>query len=207
MTDPEADRTDHAKAIDAPVTALVQSWRNGSAQATNLLQQQVYAMLRKMAAQRLGGRGPATLQPTALVNEAVARLLDGDTDFASRAHFFALVALQMRAVLVEHHRRAVADKRGGGAIAVELDPDALMASDEAERFLDLHRALEALAADDARTARAIELSYFGGLSARSGNQPAVANGSRAGSPVQFRPRLPLAGTSTRTAAPRVTSGV
>jgi RNA polymerase sigma factor (TIGR02999 family) len=96
----------------------------------------------------------------------VARLLDGDTDFASRAHFFALVALQMRAVLVEHHRRAVADKRGGGAVAVELDPDALVASDEAERFLDLHRALDALAADDARTARAIELSYFGGLSAR-----------------------------------------
>ena len=166
MTDPDLDRPDAEPPCDVPVTALVQSWRKGSAQAGSLLQQQVYAMLRRMAAQRLGGRGPATLQPTALVNEAVARLLDGEADFASRAHFFALVALQMRAVLVEHHRRAVADKRGGGAIAVELDPDALVADDEAERFLDLHRALEALAADDARTARAIELSYFGGLSAR-----------------------------------------
>lgn len=166
MNDPDLERPDADPPHDVPVTALVQSWRKGSAQAASLLQQQVYAMLRKMAAQRLRGRGPATLQPTALVNEAVARLLDGDTDFASRAHFFALVALQMRAVLVEHHRRAVADKRGGGAVAVELDPDALVASDEAERFLDLHRALDALAADDARTARAIELSYFGGLSAR-----------------------------------------
>jgi RNA polymerase sigma factor (TIGR02999 family) len=166
LTDPDRERPDTDPPHDVPVTALVQSWRKGSAQAASLLQQQVYAMLRKMAAQRLGGRGPATLQPTALVNEAVARLLDGDTDFASRAHFFALAALQMRAVLVEHHRRAVADKRGGGAVAVELDPDALVASDEAERFLDLHRALDALAADDARTARAIELSYFGGLSAR-----------------------------------------
>jgi DNA-directed RNA polymerase specialized sigma24 family protein len=33
-------------------------------------------------------------------------------------------------------------------------------------FLDLHEALGQLAANDPRTARAIELTYFGGLNAR-----------------------------------------
>jgi len=119
-----------------------------------------------MARGRLAGRGPATLNPTALVHEAVARLIGASGDFASRAHFFALAALQMRAVLVDHGRRHAADKRGGGAIQVTLD-DGLVATagGEVDAFLDLHDALEALARDDARGARVIELTYFGGLSA------------------------------------------
>ena len=122
---------------------------------------------KRMASGRLaGGRGPATLNPTALVHEAVARLLDSSVDANSRAHFYALAALQMRAVLVDHARRRNADKRGGGAMQVTLD-EALADTGcaDAGMFLDLHDALGELARADARCARAVELTYFGGMSA------------------------------------------
>jgi RNA polymerase sigma factor (TIGR02999 family) len=153
-------------AMSAPgvVTGLVRSWRSGESGAQAALTHEIYATLKRMARGRLGGASPATLNPTALVHEAVARMLDAQADFQSRAHFFALAALQMRAVLVDHARKRGAERRGGGEIAITLDEDlALVAGDDA--FLDLHEALNALAQADPRTARTIELTYFGGMSA------------------------------------------
>lgn len=152
--------------MNAPqrMTHLLRAWQAGDGGARSVLDDEIYATLKRMARGRLDGSGPATLNPTALVHEAVARLLDGEPDLRSRAHFYALAALQMRAVLVDHARRRLADKRGGGAVQVTLD-EGLAEVDDGQDFLDLHEALEVLARDDARCARAIELTYFGGLSA------------------------------------------
>lgn len=148
------------------LTGLLQAWRAGDARARVALDAEVYATLKRMASGRLAGRGPATLNPTALVHEAVARLLDSSMDASSRAHFYALAALQMRAVLVDHMRRRGAGKRGGNAVQVTLD-EALADTGhaDADRFLDLHEALDELARADARCAHALELTYFGGMSA------------------------------------------
>ncbi len=150
---------------EAQLTDLLQAWRSGDGDAGSALNQQIYATLKRMAQQRVGrGAASATLNPTALVHEAVARMLDSDADWRSRAHFYALAALQMRAVLVDHARRRGAAKRGGAAIAVTLD-EQIAAADEDTGLLDLHEALERLAGEDARTARILELTYFGGLGA------------------------------------------
>jgi RNA polymerase sigma factor (TIGR02999 family) len=149
------------------LTGLFQAWRGGDAAARAALDAEVYAALKRMAGGRLaGGRGPATLNPTALVHEAVARLLDARVDACSRAHFYALAALQMRAVLVDHARRRSAGKRGGGALQVTLD-EALAdgAAADADALLDLHEALQALAREEPRSARVLELTYFGGVAA------------------------------------------
>src|SRR5690606_16601378 len=107
--------------------------------------QQIYAALKRMAQQRVGrGAASATLNPTALVHEAVARMLDSNADWRSRAHFYALAALQMRAVLVDHARRRGAAKRGGDAFAVTLEDGAAVVEDD-HALLDLHEALERLA--------------------------------------------------------------
>jgi RNA polymerase sigma factor (TIGR02999 family) len=154
--------------MNAPqrITDLLVAWRAGDTSARPSLDREIYATLKRMALARLsGGRGPATLNPTALVNEAVARLLGGSQDWRSRAHFYALAALQMRAVLVDHARRRHAARRGGGAVAVTLGTGADEVAAAGDEFLDLHEALGALAREDARTARTIELTYFGGLSA------------------------------------------
>lgn len=145
------------------LTDLLHAWRAGGADAEPALNRHIYDSLKRIARQRLGGGAHATLNPTELVHEAVARMLDSETDWQSRAHFYALAALQMRAVLVDHARRRGAIKRGGEQRAVTLDP--ALEDGDAFAFLDLHEALEKLARHDARTARAIELSYFGGLSA------------------------------------------
>jgi RNA polymerase sigma factor (TIGR02999 family) len=152
------------------ITRLLDSWRGGDAQAQESLFQAVYTVLREMAAVRLGGGGKdATLDPTALVHEAFLRLLGGRVAFADRAHFFALVALKMRAVLVDHARANLAAKRGGGALNVTLsclDRTGIRVVQEEVGcdVLALHQALERLARNDARASRAVELAYFGGMS-------------------------------------------
>jgi RNA polymerase sigma factor (TIGR02999 family) len=132
------------------------------------LEQEIYAGLKRMAYSRWrqGGQ-PQTFSPSELVQEAAIRLLNGSADWSSRVHFFALAALQMRAVLIDRARARCAEKRGGGAAPAALtDIDAgelpgVTGIDE--QILDLDRALRKLAQEDARAARVVELTYFGGL--------------------------------------------
>ena len=141
------------------------AWRAGKAEAEVVLNREVYALLKRMAATRLNPGGPRTLEVTGLVHEAVARLLGSESDWTSRGHFLALVALQMRAVLVDDARRRSAGKRGAGAAVVTLGgADEIAVGDSG--VLDLHNALLVLSGRDQRTARVVELRYFGGLSAR-----------------------------------------
>jgi len=103
----------------------------------------VYDELRRVAARYMRReRGNHTLQPTALVHEAYARLhANGSMHWQSRAHFLAVAARQMRRILVDH---ALARK------AIDV--------------LALHEALERLANLDSRQGRIVELHFFGGSS-------------------------------------------
>lgn len=87
------------------------------------------------------------LQTTVVVNEAYLRLFgQREIDWQNRGHFFAIAAQLMRRILVDHARRQLRQKRGGGELAVELD-DALAAPSppvDAVDALDLDRALEKL---------------------------------------------------------------
>lgn len=154
----------------ADLTGLLKAWRSGESGREALLEREVYASLKRIAAGRWQqGGARASLAPSDIVNEAVARLLDGSVDWTSRAHFYALAALQMRAVLVDHARARSAEKRGGGAEAVTLD--SRIDGEPVGQAIDLDllaldAALAALAADDPRSARVIELTYFGGLNAQ-----------------------------------------
>jgi len=124
----------------------------------------VYAQLRQMASQRLRRGDTPTLTPTALVHEAFLRLQDSTIDWRDRAHFFALAALHMRNVLVDYARAQHADKRGGHLLQVTLT-GAIAQDTQAEHadVLLLDQALRRLEAEDARTGKVIELTYFGGL--------------------------------------------
>jgi RNA polymerase sigma factor (TIGR02999 family) len=129
----------------------------------------VEAELRRLARGYMGReRRGHTLQVTALVNEAFLRLTDARRlRWQDRAHFLGISARLMRRVLVDHARSRGYQKRGGGAQQVTLD-DALVVSPEPALdrvdLVALDRALEALAAVDARKSRLIELRFFGGLS-------------------------------------------
>ena len=81
----------------------------------------------------------------------------------SRRHFMALAARAMRQVLVDHARRAGAEKRGGDALLVTLDDRLPETASEALEVLALDRALGTLEQVDPRAARVVQLHFFGGL--------------------------------------------
>jgi RNA polymerase sigma-70 factor (ECF subfamily) len=147
------------------VTELLAQWSNGDNAALAVLTPLIYEELRRLAHHYMDGQRPDhTLQTTALVNEAYLRLA-GQTSphWQNRAHFFAVAARAMRQILVSYARNQQAQKRGGGAIKVELDKAALVSPQQSKEIVDLHEALERLAELDSRKARVVELKYFGGL--------------------------------------------
>ena len=147
------------------VTQLLAEWSNGDSAALAELTPLVYEELRRLAHHYMEGqRRDHTLQTTALVNEAYLRLADQTApDWKSRAHFFALAARAMRQILVSYARSNRAQKRGGGAVRIELDEAAILSPEQSKEIVDLHEALGRLESVDSRKARVVELKYFGGL--------------------------------------------
>jgi len=147
------------------VTDLLTRWSNGDDAALAELTPLVYEELRHLAHRQMRAeRSDHTLQTTALVNEAYLRLADQTNQrWQNRAHFFAVAARAMRQILVSYARSQRSQKRGGGALKVELDEAAIVSPEESKEIVELHEALERLAALDSRQARVVELKYFGGL--------------------------------------------
>jgi RNA polymerase sigma factor (TIGR02999 family) len=140
---------------------------SGDDQARDRLVPLVYETLRRLAAHYLSDeRHAQTLQPTALVHEAYVRLVEQKlSDWQSRKHFYGVAAHLMRQVLVDHARRRLSEKRGAGAIQVELDQALhVAAAAQPVEILALNDALDELGQADQRRCQAIELRYFGGFS-------------------------------------------
>jgi RNA polymerase sigma factor (TIGR02999 family) len=147
------------------VTQLLAEWSDGDDAALVELTPLVYEELRRLAHHFMEGQRPDhTLQTTALVDEAYLRLADQTSPtWQNRAHFFAVAARAMRQILVNYARSSRAQKRGGGALKIELDEAAIVSPEQSKEIVDLHEALERLATLDSRKARVVELKYFGGL--------------------------------------------
>ena len=140
-------------------------WRKGDPEAGKELLARMQPELRRIAAGYMRKEHPGhTLQATALLNELYLRLIGGAVvEWRDRAHFLAVAAQQLRRILVDHARERLAQKRGGGAAVTMLTEGSARTPPFDESLLDLHRALDELAAMDGRTAQVIELRYFGGL--------------------------------------------
>jgi RNA polymerase sigma-70 factor, ECF subfamily len=148
------------------VTGLLKAWSGGDQAALERLADQVYNELRRIARRYMRNeRARNTLQTTALVNEVYLRLVDvKNVDWQQRAQFFAIAAQMMRRILVDAARARGSNKRGGGAVKVNVD-EALAASPERDSSLvALDEALEAFTKLAPRQAKVVELRYFGGLS-------------------------------------------
>ena len=131
----------------------------------------LYGELRRMAGHMLRDERPGhTLQPTALLHEAWARMVDPEQldqvdPETARRRFLSLAARSMRRVLIDHARRRARDKRGGGWQRVTLSGlGARRHEPGAIDVLDLDASLERLARQDGELAQLVELRFFAGLS-------------------------------------------
>jgi RNA polymerase sigma factor (TIGR02999 family) len=149
------------------ITELLHRVREGDESASNELMPLVYEELHRIAQRHLRNERPEhTLQPTALINEAYLRIFQGSAPpFADRSHFLALASRVMRRVLVDYaRRRAVAHREGAvGDAAMEgiSAHDSLPVLD----LLDLDLAIQDLARENPDVASAVEMRYFGGMTA------------------------------------------
>jgi len=146
------------------VTRLLQSLNAGDREAVDALVPIVYSELRKLASHYLKSeREGHTLQPTALVHEAFLRLVEQETQWQNRTHFFAMAASLMRRILVDYARGYNAEKRGGAAEKVVLEDVFVFVKEKPAEMLALDEALQELAKIDPRRAKVVELRFFGGL--------------------------------------------
>jgi RNA polymerase sigma factor (TIGR02999 family) len=161
--EPAGPERDDSRQIEA--TQFLQSAVDGDQDALGKLFPLVYDELRALAAGHLAGeRDDHTLQPTALVHEVYARLIDTTRfEYRGRGQFFALASRAMRRVLVDHARGVARIKRGGAWKRVALDPEAQVSNDDLPDLVELDRALELLADNSPRQAQVVELRFFGGL--------------------------------------------
>jgi RNA polymerase sigma factor (TIGR02999 family) len=148
------------------VTVVLGRARAGDEQARGELVTLVYDELRRVASRMMRReRADHTLSPTAVVHEAVIRLL-GEAVFdraADRGFLFAAAARAMREVLIDHARTRTAGRRGGGRQRVPLDAVVDYFQDQGLDVVAVHEALDRLAELDARQAHVMTLRYFGGM--------------------------------------------
>jgi RNA polymerase sigma-70 factor, ECF subfamily len=136
-----------------------------SRQSLDQLFSATYEELRRLASTVRRGDPSATLNPTALVNEAWIKLAKSpEIGATSRLHFKRIAARAMRQLLVEAARRRNAGKRGAGAeITVTFDAAEKQAPSSREDLLALDHALDELAQMNERQAVMVESRFFGGL--------------------------------------------
>jgi RNA polymerase sigma factor (TIGR02999 family) len=150
---------------DAKLLRLLDQWQAGDRNALAELTPIVYRELHRLASNYMRRERPGhTLQATALVNEAFMRFGRAPMAFADGGHFYGVAAKLMRHILVDHAKARVRKKRGGGAMHVDGNIDQIATMGGLD-IIEIDDALEKLAIIHYDAARAVELHYFGGMTA------------------------------------------
>ena len=146
----------------AEITLVLERLNRGDRRAIEELVPLVYQELRRRAAGHAADHGQ-TLQATALVNEAFARILSARLpQWQNSRHFYNTVAEVMRQVVLNHYRAKIARKRAAVFDHAELEE--VLAPQEPEiDFEALDLALSELSTIDPRRYEVVMLRYFGGM--------------------------------------------
>ena len=149
---------------------LVRQADANEADAKGRLFAALYAELRRLAERQLRVNAGLciSISPTTLLHETYLSLASGNATFSDRDRFLSYAARAMRGLLIDFARARRAQRRGGQFHITGLDTKGAEAQrpddGEEHRLEALSRALDQLAARDARLAEIVDLKYFGGLS-------------------------------------------
>jgi RNA polymerase sigma factor (TIGR02999 family) len=143
------------------ITELLRAWNAGDKQALDRLMPMVDKELKTIARAYMRNERPENiLQTTALVNEALIKLIRENISYENRRHFYALVAKRMRQVLVDYARKAPR------AEYVNVEEAVIPDERRPKEILELDEALTELAKKYERAATVVECRYFIGLKLR-----------------------------------------
>ena len=143
--------------------ALLSSARDGDRDAVDRLFRIAYDDLKGLAGAVRPGRASETINTTALVHEAYAKIASGSgVNAHNLMHFKRIVGRAMRQVLVDAARAREAGKRGGDQVHVTLDTRQA-ATDGSIPYLDLDAAMDRLEVTDPRAAAVVECRFFSGM--------------------------------------------
>lgn len=147
---------------DASITRLLNDLEHRRPGAGDALLEVVYGELHRMAQAKMAGLAPGqSLQPTALVHDAYAKLFAVESPtWENRRQFFMAAARAMRNILVDHARHHARAKRGGGHARIDLEGLSLAASSPPEAIIALNEAVERL---DPKRRELVELRFFAGF--------------------------------------------
>ncbi|MCC7142242.1 MAG: sigma-70 family RNA polymerase sigma factor [Candidatus Eisenbacteria bacterium] len=149
---------------ESPITRLLRQAEGGEEEARSQLFRVLYSDLRGVARARLHQLPIQSLDASDLVNEMYLRLFRKDQlDCKNRKHFFFVCGRAMQDILVEHVRRKISPKHGGGLQRVVIDQALTVADRSPEEFLAVSGAISRLSEEDPETADIVRLRYFVGL--------------------------------------------
>jgi RNA polymerase sigma factor (TIGR02999 family) len=155
-----------APPVDGEITDLLRVHSEGDRDAFDRLMPLVYDDLRIIARRQLRRmqRGQ-TMDTSALIRETYMQLIEErEVRWQDRGHFFAICARAMRRILVDAIRRRQSLKRGGNALLLTAEIEALGSEDQLELVLSVDQALEQLTRFNSRLAGVVECRFFAGMS-------------------------------------------
>ena len=150
---------------DTNITKRLNQMQQGGHVDIAELYRLVESELRKIADAQLR-QEPAgnSLRATAVVDDAFLKLVGGPPrKWTNRKEFFCYAAHVVREIAVDHARKRLAAKRGGGDRPVPIDSVAEPTYDPRsdERIVNLHEALTWLQDQHPNLAEVVELLHFG----------------------------------------------
>jgi RNA polymerase sigma factor (TIGR02999 family) len=159
---------DDPSSSSGDITRLLRRAASGDDQAFEGVVSRVYEELESVAAARMRrnfGRDLAgvTLEPAALVNETLLKLIEHPRTFENRRHFYAYATKVMLRVLIDYQRRREAEKRGGDRVRVTVSALSSSREPAVTGAVELAEVLDRLAALDERKAEVVKLRVFWGL--------------------------------------------
>lgn len=152
----------------ASLTERLQLFMQGDSTVVDALLDEVLPKLREIAFRELKReRYMAPISRTELVHEVwISALSKGVWSIRDRGHFYALISLAMRRVLVDMARKRLAVRRGGGETTLPLDEAGPLIGtfgQDAERIVEIGILMERLEGKDPDAARMMDMQYFSGF--------------------------------------------
>jgi RNA polymerase sigma-70 factor (ECF subfamily) len=152
----------------ASLTERLQLFMQGDSNVVDALLNEVLPKLREIAFRELKReRYMAPLSKTELVHEVwISALSRGVWSIRDRGHFYALVSLAMRRILVDMARKRLALRRGGAETTLSLDevgPLIGTFGQDAEKIVEIGILMERLEIKDPDAARMVDMQYFSGF--------------------------------------------